>query len=296
MLSSMLVILAETLLLASPYLLAAMGGWASERSGVMNIGLEGKMLTAACVAAWVGTVTQNAWLGAGAGIVAATLMSLLHWLMTQTYRLDHIISGMAINFLAAGATGFIAVKYLTSLSDRLPLLPVFQIQLTPNYLFRPSLLAILSILIPILLAFYVLKTRAGLRLLAVGNDPDKSRLMGVQPLKVRLGALIATGVFTGLAGVQIVMGAGQFTENMTAGRGYIALAALILGAWKPLPTLGAALVFALFEALQKVYQGVPVFGLDIPSEFWQALPYVVTVIALAGFLGRSRAPQGLGKP
>jgi ABC-type uncharacterized transport system permease subunit len=154
---------------------------------------------------------------------------------------------------------------------------------------------ILALVLPALLYGYLRMSRAGLRLLAVGSDPEKARLMGVRPLRVRLIALVATGMFTGLAGAFIVSNVGRFTNDMTAGRGYIALAALILGGWRPLPTLIACIGFALFEAVQLQLQGTELMGAKIPSEAWQALPYLVTVIALAGFLGKSRAPQGLGK-
>jgi len=133
-------------------------------------------------------------------------------------------------------------------------------------------------------------------LFAVGNDPDKSRQMGIQPRKVRIQALLGTGILTGLAGALIVTNAGSFSDGMTSGRGYIALAALILGGWRPWPTLIAAVLFGLFDSLQLQLQGQPMFGQAIPGEFWQALPYIVTLIALAGAAGRSRAPAGLGKP
>jgi simple sugar transport system permease protein len=129
----------------------------------------------------------------------------------------------------------------------------------------------------------------------VGNDPDKARLVGIEPRNIRAISLIATGFFTGIAGTLLVSNAGNFTENMTAGSGYIGLAALIIGGWRPIPALLAAFGFAVFDALQVFCQGIKVFGVVIPSQFWQSLPYVVTVIALAGFLGRTRPPAGLGK-
>lgn len=288
-------LLAEAILRASPYALAAMGGWSSERSGIMNIALEGKMLTAACVYAWVGFSTHNLWLSLIAALVASTILSVVHWLITQIYKVDQIISGMAINVLAAGATGFIAVKYLQETTGELPVLKPVAIPLTGAYTWHVSPYVIVAMLLPFGLAWYSKRTRGGLRLNAVGNDPDKARLIGVAPKTVRLAALVATGVFTGLAGALFASNAGRFTEDMTAGSGFIGLAALILGGWRPIPALIASLAFALFDAMQVTFQGVKVLGVMIPSQAWQSLPYLVTVIALAGLLGRSRPPAGLGK-
>jgi simple sugar transport system permease protein len=216
--------------LSAPLILAAMGGFTSERSGVINIALEGKMLTAAC-AAYVATVlSHNAWLALGVGIGSAIAISLIHWLLTQTYRLDHIISGMAINALAFGLTNYLHFKYNNPDAEALQTLPT-------------GFFWTIAVLLPFALFLFARYTRGGLRLFAVGNDPDKSRLMGVQPLRVRLFGLVATGVFTGIAGTMMFTTAGTFTEGMTAGRGFIALAALILGGWRPLPALGACAAF-----------------------------------------------------
>jgi general nucleoside transport system permease protein len=275
-------LLLGTIALSSPLILAAMAGFTSERSGVVNIALEGKMLTAACVA-YVSTLFwHNAWLALAVAMGAAVLMSLLHWLLTQKYNLDHIISGMAINALAAGATNYLYIKYTDPTSQELQLLPM------PLFWWA-------AFVLPFLVFVYSQYTRGGLRLFAVGNDPDKARLVGVQPLRVRLFSLIATGVFSGLAGTMIFTSAGQFTEGMTAGRGFIALAALILGGWRPLPALIACFAFGFFEALQLQLQGTKLAGANVPAEVFSALPYIITVIALAGLLGRSRAPSGLGK-
>jgi ABC-type uncharacterized transport system permease subunit len=266
----------------APLILAAMGGFTSERSGVINIALEGKMLMAAC-AAYVATLFWHSpWLALGLGIFAAILLSLLHWLLTQQYRLDHIISGMAINAIAAGATNYLYIKYTNSGEGELPMLPI-------------AVFWVAAFVLPFMLFLYSRYTKGGLRLFAVGNDPDKSRLMGVQPLRVRIFSLIATGVFTGIAGTLIFTTAGQFTEGMTAGRGFIALAALILGGWRPLPALSACLAFGFFQALQLQLQGAKIAGADIPSGVFSALPYLITVVALAGLLGRSKAPAALGK-
>jgi len=273
----------NTVTLSSPLVLAALGGLCSERSGVINIALEGLMLTAACVTAIVGVVTGSALLGLAAGVGAAIVMSLLHALLTQAFSIDHIVSGMAINALAIGGTNFLAKSLADVSQERAPAFDV-------------KLYWVLAIVAVVWIAFYLGRTRGGLHLMAVGNDPDKSRQMGLDPVKVRYLALIGTGVLAGLAGALILSNAQSFSDGMTGGRGFIALAALILGGWRPWHALGACVLFGLFSALQIQLQGQPIFGLDIPSDAWTALPYLVTIIALAGFLGRNRPPSGLGRP
>ena len=272
-----------TIALSTPLILAAMGGFTSERGGVINIGLEGMMLVAACVDALL--APKFGPIGAlVAGVLAAISMSLLHWLVTQVYQIDHVISGMAINAIAAGSTNFFYLKF----GDEARKGSVANI---PTWAFY-----IAGFAVPLALWLYAKKTRGGLRLMAVGSDPNKARLMGVQPVKVRFYGLLATGVLTGIAGVELVSYTGVFTDNMTAGRGYIALAALILGGWRPIPALVACLAFGFFSALQVQLQGSPILGIQLPSQLWAALPYLVTIVALAGFLGKNRTPAGLGKP
>ena len=259
-----------------------MAGYTSERAGVINIALEGKMLMAACVAGLL-TATHGPIVGLLGGVASSVALSLLHWLLTQHFNLDHIISGMAINAIGAGGTNFLWNK----LSDpgRVGQLPALSLWI----------FCALAIVLPFVLAWVSSHTRPGLRLLAVGGDPDKARLAGLEPVKIRLGGLLLTGVFSGLAGVFLVANSGTFTDNMTAGKGFIALAALIIAGWRPIQALVASLGFGFFSALQLVVQGVDFFGVKLPSELWTALPYVVTVIALAGFLGKNRTPAGLGK-
>ena len=269
------------LVLSAPLILAAMGGYTSERGGVINIGLEGMMLISACVTALAGP-KFGPWGGLAFGIGASLTLAMFHWLVTQIYRVDHVISGMAINAIAAGGTNYLYGKLADPSMSSAPHLPV-------------ALFTVVAFVLPLGLWLYTRFTRGGLRLMAVGADPAKARLVGIQPLKVRFLGLVATGVFTGLAGAQLIAYTPSFTDNMTAGRGYIALAALIVGGWRPAPAFLACLAFGLFSALQVQLQGTAVFGAQVPSEAWAALPYVVTIIALAGFLGRNRTPAGLGK-
>jgi len=289
-------ILLSTITFAAPLVLAALGGLASERSGIINLALEGKMLMSACVTGLAAVAFNNAFAGVLCGIGAAILLSLFHWLLTQKFSLDHIISGMAINALALGGTNFLDRAFKDpDRNEGIPLLPTWVLELGAAGKYQVSAFLVLAVLLPFGIHWYLRRSRAGLRLLAVGSDPEKARLIGIKPLRVRLLALLATGVLTGLAGAMIISNVGRFTDGMTAGRGYIALAALILGGWRPIPALLACIAFALFEAIQIQLQGTNILGAKIPSEAWQALPYLATVVALAGFLGRSRAPQGLGK-
>lgn len=278
------VVLQSTILLSAPLILAAMGGLTSERSGVINIGLEGKVLMSCVLTAVVSLKTGHPLLGLSCGILGATLLSLLHYLLTQTYRIDQIVSGMAINALAYGASNVIDRRLIsTAESSRFPHLPEFAF-------------VACALSLPFLLAYYLSQTKGGLRLRAVGEDSSKARQMGVAPGWVRFQSLVATGVFCGLAGALVVSSAGSFVDQMTAGRGFIALAALIIGGWRPLPVLAACVVFGFFDALQIQLQGTALAGAKLPPEFWKALPYLATLVALCGLLGRNRAPQGLGKP
>jgi len=277
-------LVASTVTLGAPLILAALGGLTSERAGVMNIALEGTMLASSCTVAIIGLKSQNPWIALSAGIAVSVCLMMLHAVLTQAFSIDQIISGMAINALSIGGTGLLS-KALLNDTDlaRSPFLSV-------------TLYWWAAVVAVGWLAFYLKRTKGGLHLLAVGNDPDKSRQMGLEPVKVRYLALMATGLLCGVAGALIVSNSGNFSENMTAGRGYIALAALIIGGWRPIPTLVACLVFGLIQASQLHFQGTQLAGANVPPEFWNALPYLVTLIALAGLLGKSRAPAGLGKP
>ncbi len=281
--TSLILLLQGTLVLGAPLILAAIGGYFSERSGVINIALEGKMLIATVVVWLIGIASGNPVLGLAAGIGAASLLCVLHWLLTQKYKMDPIVSGMAINAMAFGASSFLDKKFTNPDQTGFPKFPTV-------------VFWILALLVPVVAWLYTQRTKGGLRLLAVGSDPDKARQMGIFPHRVRLMSLLATGVCTGLAGALIVTNAGSYTDNMTAGRGFIALAALIIGGWRPLPTLAACLVFGMFQQLQIQLQGVKMLGFEMPREVWLCLPYIVTIIALAGFLGKNRTPAGLGKP
>lgn len=242
------------------------------------------MLMACAVTALVAIATGNALFGMAVGIASSVLLSAAHWLITQAYQVDHIVSGMAINAFAVGATNFLDKKF----SDPNAASGVPQIPTWIYYIFALGL--------PLAVAWYSARTRGGLRLRAVGSDPDKARIMGLNPPVIRLKSLLWTGVFCGLSGALIVSNAKFFTDGMTAGRGFIALAALIIGGWRPIPAMIACIFFGFLQALQIQMQGSPVLGVEIHREVWMCLPYAATIIALAGFLGKMRPPAGLGKP
>lgn len=269
-------------ILSAPLILAAIGGYFSERSGVINIALEGNMLIATITVWLVTLATGSPVLGLGAALGASVLFSLTHWLLTQRYSVDPIVSGMAVNAIAFGAANYLD-KQFRSTSDAFRSLPL-------------TLYWGLAIVLPFVVWWYVRATRGGLRLLAVGSDPDKARQMGVFPQRIRFVALIGTGLLCGLAGSLLVSNVSSYSDNMTAGRGFIALAALILGGWRPLPTLAACLAFGFFYQLQIQLQGRDIFGFMPPRELWLCLPYIATLVALSGLLGRNRTPAGLGKP
>ena len=290
---------AATLRVATPLILAAMGGLFSERSGIIDVGLEGKMLVAAFFAAAVAAVTHSAWWGVAAAIAAAEVMALLHGLACITYRGNQVVSGVAINILAAGLTIVWGNAWfqrggqtpaLEGKSERL--LPLFFPNAGDNILVYAALLSV-----P-LTWWIVSRTRFGLRLRAVGEMPLAVDTAGISVPWLRYRAVLICGLFTGLAGayIAIAQNAG-FSRDMTAGQGFIALAAVIFGKWRPFPALGACLMFGLLDAVAIRLQGVRMPGLgEVPVQLIQALPYLLTVFLLAGFIGRAVAPKAIGVP
>lgn len=280
--SDLLTFLMNVVALGLPMVLAALGGLVSERSGIMNIALEGKLLGAACATSLVAANTGSPVLGLAAGLLTAILLSLALVWLTQSLRIDHVVAGMAINLISLGGTNF-AAKALVD-QNSLSIAPT----LAKEFYWGLGVLAAAVIIVGFS------RTRPGLHLYAVGEDPGKSRQMGLNPMRVRVGALLTTGVLCGLGGALILTNAGGFTDGMTGGRGFIALAAVILAGWRPGAAVAAALAFGAIEALRIQLQGSPVFGLEIATEIWASLPYLATLIALTGFLGKSRPPEGLG--
>ena len=296
-----LALVASSIRLATPLVLAALGGLFSERSGVINIALEGKMLAGAFTAAAV-TYAADTRLGMGAaspwvGLVAAMLAGLFIAAIYATscikFKADQVVSGAAINILMLGIPGFLSGALFLS-SGSTPQIP--KDHLLPQ---SPVVIAI-AILALVAAIWYVLyKTPFGLRLRSVGENPEAADAAGVSVTNIRYSGVLIAGVLAALGGAYLSIGQSSlFTRNMTAGRGFIALAALIFGKWRPVQTLLACLLFGFTEAVSIQMRGsfkLP-SGEDIPVQFIEMVPYVLTIIVLAGFIGSSRPPRALGIP
>ncbi|MCK5041179.1 MAG: ABC transporter permease [Sphingomonadales bacterium] len=309
-------LLDSSIRLVGPLILAALAGLFAERSGVVDISLEGKMLGAAFAAAAAAAVTGSAWVGLGAGILTSIALALLHGFVSITHRGEQIVSGMAINIVVAGLAPVLANSWF-HLNGQTPLLDESQrftsitlpgVEVMSNVpvvgtlyvevISGHNLLTYVAIALVPLSAWVLYKTRFGLRLRAVGENPSAVDTAGISVIWLRYQAMIVAGVLCGVAGTSLstALGAG-FIRDMSAGKGFLALAAMIFGRWMPVPTLLACLLFAFSDALQGRLQGVelPVVGV-ISVQFIMMLPYVVTVIALAGFVGHIRPPAASGKP
>ncbi len=288
----------STMRLATPLILAALGGMFSERSGVVNIALEGKMLAGAFTAAAVtyaadtrlGMGTVSPWIGLLAAMVAGLFIAAIYAITCIRFKADQVVSGAAINILMLGIPGFLSGALFLS-SGSTPQLP-------KDHLLPWAPIIIAFALVPI--SWYVLyRTPFGLRLRAVGEKPEAGDAAGVSVNRMRYSGVLLAGILAGIGGAYLSIGQSSlFTRNMTAGRGFIALAALIFGKWRPVQTMLACLLFALTEAFSYVMQGVVKLpsGEEIPVQFIQMVPYVLTIIVLAGFIGSSRPPKALGIP
>lgn len=293
-------LLAAALRYATPLTFAALGGVISERSGVVNIGLEGMMLTGAFFGAWGADITGT-WLGGILiGLVAGGVLGLLHAVFAVTLRADQIVSGFGINILAVGITGFLYVKIYgeQGTPDNLPAipdvhLPIDWIPFIGDALADLNLMIWLGLILVAVLSIYLFRTASGLRLRSVGENPLAADTAGISPIRVRYWAVMASGAFAALGGVFLSIGfVHSFSQNMTVGKGFIGLAVVIVGKWKPGGALAAALLFGFSSALA---QRLPVFS-PTTATLLQALPYVLTLIAVAGLVGRSRPPAADGIP
>jgi len=284
---------AATLRVATPLILCAMGGLFSERSGIIDVGLEGKMLMAAFFAAAVAAVMHSAWWGVAAGIAGAMVMALLHGLACITYRGNQVVSGVAINIIAAGLTivwgnaWFQRGGQTPALEGDARLLSLFFPRAGDNILVYVALLSV-----P-LTWWIVARTRFGLRLRAVGEMPLAVDTAGISVPWLRYRAVLLCGLLTGLAGAYIAVAQNAgFSRDMTAGQGFIALAAVIFGRWHPVGAFIAALVFGFAVDLQG---RLALLNTPIPSELLLATPYIVTIVVVAGLVGRSRPPAADGQ-
>ena len=308
--------LASTLRLATPLIFCALAGLFSERSGVVDIGLEGKMLFAAFAAATTGAVSGSTSLAMLAAIGVAVALSWMHGLACVSHQGDQVVSGVAINIIAAGLTVVLGIAWFAQggqtppvtaavriqplfpqLSAELAGVPLLGALLGEGLLGHNAMVYLALALVP--LSWWLLfKTRFGLRLRAVGENPQMVDAAGVSVARLRYTALTVNGMLCGLAGSYLVLAqSASFSPNMTAGRGFMALAALIFGRWQPVGALWACLLFGLLDAAAIRLQGValPMIG-EVPVQAIQALPYVLTVVLLAGFIGKAVAPKALGRP
>jgi ABC-type uncharacterized transport system permease subunit len=311
---------ASAIRIATPLALAAMGGTICERSGVVNIALEGLML----IAAFFGTAAALAaptalgvsplvgsWIGVGAAILAGVVMASLHAFASITLKSDQVVSGTAINILALGLTGFLIQVFYnrTGTTDgaaTLPPLFVFDLKLTgplgtiwewfSGIVLGHTPLVYATILIAVLAQWAMYRTRWGLRLRALGEHPRAADTVGISVVRGRYMAVLVSGALAGLAGANLSLEqVGSFSENMTSGRGFIALAANIFGRWTPVGSYLASLLFGFAEALEIRLQSFSAV-IKVPPQFFLMLPYVLTVVVLAGFMGRAVSPAAVGKP
>ncbi|MEO1592850.1 MAG: ABC transporter permease [Cyanobacteria bacterium J06632_22] len=291
--------LAACLRLTVPLAFAALGGLLSERSGVLNIGLEGMMLTGAFTSAAVALTWGNPWVAIAFACLASAGVGALHAYLCVTLRVNQLVSGLAINLTAAGLTTYGARLLFDTGTVELPSIAPLRIPALANIplfgiLFHQDILFYLLMLLLPLSTYILFYTHWGLSLRAVGNMPQAADTAGVSVSRVRYSSVILCGGLCGLAGAYLALvHVGFFTENMSAGKGFIALAALIFGRWHPISTFFACLLFGATEALQLRIQA---FGLDIPYQFLAMLPYVTALLALAGIAGNAVPPAALGVP
>jgi len=298
---------ASAIRMATPIALAAIGGTICERSGVVNIALEGMMLFGAFMAVVGTTFTGNPWSGLLVGMASSMLLALVHAFASITLKSDQVVSGTAINILALGLTGFLMEVIFghPGTTDPVPrLMPVFDFGGPTDgvwgwintIVFSYTPIVYMAIIIAVVGQWALFKTRWGLRLRALGEHPRAADTVGISVIRGRYSAVIVSGALGGMAGANLTLEqVGSFTEGMTNGRGFIALAANIFGRWTPSGSYLASLLFGFADALQIKMQ---LFRdtIAIPSQFFLMLPYLLTVIVLAGVVGRAVAPAAVGKP
>lgn len=308
-------ILESTLRLATPLLFACLAGIISERAGIFDIGLEGKLLISAFFSAAIAFYTGSAWLGLAAGVGSSIVFSLIHGIASITFRGNQLISGVAVNFLAAGMTVVVAQSWFQQ-GGRTPALsgdarfgrldlpgaeavrdvPVLG-EIYGQILTGHSILVYFGLLCVPMVWYMLYRTRFGLRLRAVGENPAAVDTAGVSVVKMRYAAILIAGVLCGIGGAYLSTSlAAGFVKDMSAGRGYIALAAMIFAKWRPWQGLGAVLLFGMLEAIGNRFPNLDLGFITLPSQFMTALPYILTVVILAGFVGKAIGPRAGGEP
>jgi simple sugar transport system permease protein len=293
----------STLLRSVPLTLGALSGVLCERAGVINVAIEGQFLMAAFAGALVASATQTLWYGLIAGVVVGGLMGALLAVLAIRYRVDQIVVGVVLNLFALGLTGFLTdrvlVRHQATLntpnvfsSVEIPLLA--KIPVIGPVLFNQNVFVYLMYILLVILHVALFHTRWGLRVRAVGEHPRAADTVGIQVFAVRYRNVILGGMMAGLGGAYFTLGSvGSFAKNMTSGRGFIALAAMIFGHWSPFGAFAAALLFGFADALQSI---LAVLNVPIPSQFLLMAPYIATILAVAGLVGRVRPPAADGQP
>ena len=315
-LQSLALVINSSIRLSVPLLFACLAGLFSERAGVFDIGLEGKMLSAAFAAGCFAYLGGSAWAGLGAAIVVSVLMALLHGFATITHRGEQIVSGVAINIVAMGLTAQLGVtlfqrggqtpqlaeterfrQFELPLAETLRDVPVVG-QIWSEIISGHNLLVYIAFAMVPLTWWILYRTRFGLRLRAVGENPAAADTAGISVTRQRYMALVCCGILCGFAGTYLAIAqSANFIRDMTAGKGFIALAALVFANWKPVRAMGACLLFGFLDALSIRLQGTPIPGVGVlPVQLMQAIPYILTVALLAGFIGRATPPKAGGVP
>lgn len=295
-------LLNTTLSKAVPLTLGALSGVLCERAGVVNIAIEGMMLAGAMTGSLVASVTDNLWIGLVAAVLAGALMGLIHAVLSIKYKINQIISGTVINIFATGITSYISAKFLQTYQDlnnpgtfrpfEIPLLS--KIPLIGPIMFDNNIFVYAMFIFLIVIHFGLFYTRWGLRLRSVGEHPKAADTLGINVFRTRYMAVILGSMMAGFAGGYFTLGSvGRFDEVMTAGRGFISLAAMIFGNWTPFGSFGAGLLFGFADSLASK---LAILRIGIPSEFLLMAPYVATMIVLAGVVGRGQMPAADGTP
>lgn len=294
-------LIASMLRMATPLIFTALGGVISERSGVVNIGLEGMMIIGAFFAVYGSYKTGNPWFGMLYALVAGACIALVHAFLSITLKADQTISGVAINLFAAALTSYLIVELFgrKGQTDGVTALPypreaLSKIPLIGKLLGELNWFVFIAIILVAVVTFILFKTPIGLRIRAVGEHPKAADTLGINVYAVRYGCVIVSGMLAALGGASLSIGSlNLFSDGMINGRGFIAMAAVIFGNWKPVGAFGACLLFAFADAFQILAQR---FAWNVPNEVYYAMPYILTLIVIAGFVGKTQAPAADGVP
>ncbi len=294
--------LAATLRMATPLILGGLGSTLSERSGILNLGIEGTMLMGAFGAAMVSLLTGNPLLGVLGGMFLGSLMGLLHAFMCIRFKASQTVIGTGINILALGIPPLILQAYFGNPGSTPPVpslgaitLPfISDIPVLGNIIGTHSPLTYIAFILVFVMNFFLFKTRMGLRIRAVGEYPRAADTVGIRVFALQYFSVVLCGALAGMAGAYLSLcQVSMFVKNMTAGRGFMAMAAMIFGKWKPIGVMWAALLFGFADAVQMSIQSA---GWPVPTDFLLSIPYILTIIALAGFVGKAVGPKQVGKP